>query len=93
MRAIRSQGKSLEETTMIAHPMTMQMVIDQCWHELRGEVERERLAMTAREQTPAATPSATLRLHVGNAVRLLRPIFARRQEVRLSDDVQQLGIP
>ena len=60
---------------MIAHPKTMQTVIDQRWHELRVEVDLERLAMTALEQTPAATPFATLRLHIANAVRKLHPIL------------------
>jgi hypothetical protein len=78
---------------MIAHPKTMQTVIDQRWHELRVEVNRERLAMTALEQTPAATPIATLRLHVGNAVRMLQPILARHWEIGMLCGAQRSLIP
>jgi hypothetical protein len=60
---------------MIARPKTMQTAIDQRWHDLRVEVDRERLAMTAREQSPVAAPPAWLRLLLANAVRKLHPIL------------------
>jgi hypothetical protein len=78
---------------MLPHPKTMQAITDQHWQDLRIKTGRERLAMTTHGQTPGATHLAPLRLRVGNAVRRLRPIFTRRQEVRLSGDAQQLGIP
>jgi hypothetical protein len=78
---------------MLPHPKTMQSITDQRWHELRVRTHRERLAMTTREQTLVVTPIATLRLRIVNTVRWPRPIFGRRPEVRLSGDVQQLGIP
>ena len=78
---------------MVAHPKTMQMVIDQRWHELRVEVERERLAMTALEQTPAATPFATLRLHVGNSVRTLQPLLGHHLAIGMPRGAQRSLIP
>lgn len=78
---------------MLPHPKTMQTVIDQRWHELRVEVEDERLTMTAPEQTLAATPIASLRLHVGNAVRLLQPILGHRLAIGMPRDAQRSLIP
>jgi len=78
---------------MLPHPKTMQAITDQHWQDLRIKTGRERLAMTTHRQTGGTAPLATLRLRGGNPVRLLRPIFGRRQEVRLSRDAQQLGIP
>ena len=76
---------------MVAHPKTMQTVIDRRWHELRVEVDRERRAMTAREQSLRTTPLATLRLRAVNAVQMLRPIFgvmpSGRQTRRLQSPV------
>ena len=60
---------------MIAHPKAMQIVIDQRWHELRVEIDHERLAMTAREHPPVAAPPAWLRLYIANAVGKLHPIL------------------
>jgi hypothetical protein len=77
---------------MLPHPKTMQTITDQHWQDLRIKTSRERLAITAHRQSPGAAYLAPLRLRFGNAVWLLRPIFARRQEVRLSGDAQQLGI-
>jgi hypothetical protein len=78
---------------MIAHPKTMQTVIDQRWHELRVEVERERLSMTALEQTAAVTPVATLRLRVAKAVRMLQPILGRHWEIGMLRGAQRSLIP
>jgi hypothetical protein len=66
---------------MIPHPKTMQMVTDQRWHELQVKTHRERLAMITRGQQPGAASRATLRLHVVNAVRLLRPRIGRHLEI------------
>ena len=74
---------------MIAHPKTMQIVIDQRWHDLRVEVDHERLAMTALEQTPAATPYATLRLHIANAARAPYPILGRDREIGMPRGAQR----
>ena len=60
---------------MVAHPKTMQIVIDQRWHDLRVEIDHEQLAMTARAQSPVAAPPAWLRLYIANAVRKLHPIL------------------
>jgi hypothetical protein len=79
--------------TMLPHPKTMQAITDQRWQDLRIKTGRDRLAMTTHRQTGGTAPLATLRLRGGNPVRLLWPIFGRRQEVRLSGDAQQLGIP
>jgi hypothetical protein len=87
------KGKCREETTMVAHPKTMQTVIDQRWHELRVEVERERRAMTTLEQTPAATPIATLRLHVGNPVRMLQASLGRHLANGMPRGAQRSLIP
>ncbi len=78
---------------MVAHPKTMQTVIDQRWHELRVETQRERITMTAREQTPAVAPTATLRLHVINAVRMLPPIFGGRLNVAMPRNAQRPAVP
>jgi hypothetical protein len=78
---------------MIAHPKTMQIVIDQRWHELRVEVDRERLAMTALEQPPAASPVASLRLRVADAVRKLQPIRGGRLELGMSGEAQRPAVP
>ena len=78
---------------MVAHPKTMQIVIDQRWRELRVEVDRERLAMTPHEQTPGGTPLPPLWLRVVTAVRMLLPIFSRGSEIRMSGDSQQPAIP
>ena len=78
---------------MIAHPKTMQTVIDQRWHELRVETQRERLAMTAQEQTPGGTPLPTLRLRVVSAMRMLPPILSRGLELRVSGDARRPAVP
>ena len=78
---------------MIAHPKTMQTVIDQRWHELRVEVERERLAMTALEQIPATTPLATLRLRVVNAVRVTQLILRRHLAIGMPRGAKRSLIP
>jgi hypothetical protein len=85
-------GNCREETAMIAHPKTMQMVIDQRWHELHAEVDRERLAMTSLEQTPAATPFATLRLRVAEAVRMVQPIRGGHLEIRMPRNAQRPAV-
>jgi hypothetical protein len=74
---------------MVAHPKSMQTVIDQRWHELHVEVDRERLAMTALRQIPAATPPAWLRLLLANAVRTLHPILGRDLEIGMPRGVQR----
>ena len=78
---------------MVAHPKTMQTVIDQRWHELRVATQRERLVMTAREQTPAVAPTATLRLHVINAVRMLPVILSRPVAIGMPRRIQRSLTP
>ena len=41
---------------MIPHPKTMQMVTDQRWHELQGEVARERLGMVTLPESESREP-------------------------------------
>jgi hypothetical protein len=93
MKVVRGQEETLEETTMVAHPMSMQTVIDQRWHEVRVEVDRERLAMTALEQPPAASAVATLRLRIATAVQMLQPIRGGRLEIGISGDAQRPAVP
>ena len=78
---------------MIPHPKTMQSITDQRWHELQIRTHRERLAMTALEQPPAATFIPTLRLHVANAVQMLQPILARHWEIGMLRGAQRSLIP
>jgi hypothetical protein len=78
---------------MVAHPKTMQTVIDQRWHEVRVEVDRERLAMIALEHPSAATPMATLRLHGANAMRMLSPILGRHLDIGMPRGAQRSLIP
>ena len=78
---------------MIPHPKTMQAVTDQHWHQLRVETQRERLAMTSREQQAEATHHATLRLHVVSALRMLQPIFGPRLDIGMPRDAQRPVIP
>ena len=78
---------------MVAHPKTMQTVIDQRWHELRVETQRERITMTAREQFPQATPLEMLRLRVVNAVQMLPPIFGGRLNVAMPRNAQRPAVP
>ena len=74
---------------MIAHPKTMQIVIDQRWQELRVETLRERRVMTALEQTPAATPFAAPWLRLANVVRMLNPILGRDVEIGMPRSVRR----
>ena len=78
---------------MLPHPKTMQTMTDQRWHELTVKTQHERLAMTTQGQTRQATYLAPLRLLCVNAVRMVPPILARRQEIRTAGDAQQLVIP
>ena len=78
---------------MVAHPKSMQTVIDPRWHELRDEVDRERRAMTAREQSLAVTPFARVRLHVTNAVRMLPAMLSRPVAIGMPRSTQRSLIP
>ena len=78
---------------MVAHPKSMQTVIDQRWHELRVETQRERRVMSALEQTPAATPVATLRLRLANAVRMLPAVLGRDVDMGMPRSVQRSLVP
>jgi hypothetical protein len=86
---LESGTERSEETMMIPHPKTMQMVTDQRWHELQVKTHRERLAMITRGQQPGAASRATLRLPVVNAVRMLRPNFCRHLQIRVPRGAQR----
>jgi hypothetical protein len=86
---LESGTERSEETMMIPHPKTMQMVTDQRWDELQVKTHRERQGMTTHGQQPGAASRATLRLPVVNAVRMLRPNFCRHLQIRVPRGAQR----